>query len=268
VIERSRSDIMQHMLAGENCGFIVTRQTRDPWDIHVTKTLCAHKCCSAYDINSLFALYLYPNGDSLVESSPWPPGKGGRRPNLSQQFVDEFSSHLRLKFVSDGIGDRKKTFGPEDIFHSPAYRTRYAEFLKIDFPRVPLTTDRKLFARLCELGAELVGLHLLENVPMPVATYPLPGDNLVEKPHYKPPTDEAPGCVYVNKTQYFEAVPPDVWDFHVGGYQVCEKWLKDRKDRALTYDEIETYRRITESLRRTIRIMSAIDETIPSWPLP
>ena len=278
VIGRSRSDIMQHLMIGENLGMVFMRQVAldEPYShFGVTRTLIDNRAfVSNKGIVSLAPLYLYPNGDELIQASPWPAGQDGRRPNLSAQIVEQFALQLRLKFVSDGVGDRKKTFGPEDvfhyiyaIFHSPIYRTRYAEFLKIDFPRVPLTTDRKLFARLCELGTELVGLHLLENVPTPVATYPVPGDNLVEKPHYKPPTDEAPGCVYVNKTQYFEAVPPDVWDFHVGGYKVCEKWLKDRKDRALTYDDIETYRKITESLRRTIRIMSAIDETIPSWPL-
>ena len=90
----------------------------------------------------------------------------------------------------------------------------------------------------------------------------------MEKPHHKPLTDDAPARVYVNGTQYFDDVPHDVWEFHVGGYQVCEKWLKDRKGRTLTYDDIETYRKITEALRRTIRIMAAIDETIPAWAVP
>jgi predicted helicase len=153
------------------------------------------------------------------------------------------------------------------VFHSPTYRRRYAEFLKIDFPRLPLTSDRKLFARLCVLGAELVGLHLLERVPAPGATYPQAGDSVVDKPRYKPPTDESAGRVYVNKGQYFDNVPPEVWEFHVGGYQVCEKWLKDRKGRTLGYDDIQTYRKITEALRGTIRLMGEIDAEIPAWPL-
>lgn len=187
--------------------------------------------------------------------------------------------------VSDGAGDLKKTFGLEDVFHyayavfhSPTYRSRYAQFLKIDFPRLPLTSDRKLFATLCALGAELVGLHLLEKVPAPAATYPQAGDSVVDKPRYcgtgVPPVGHgqdahatSSGRVYVNARQYFDNVPPQVWEFHVGGYQVCEKWLKDRKGRRLAYDDVETYRRITEAIRQTLRIMGEIDDAIPSWPL-
>jgi predicted helicase len=188
--------------------------------------------------------------------------------------VTEFGEKLGLVFVPDGVGDLKKTFGPEDVFHyiytvfhCPTYRSRYAEFLKIDFPRLPLTSDRKLFARLCALGAELVGLHLLERVPEPVATYPQAGDSVVDKPRYKPPTDEAAGRVYLNKSQYFDNIQPEVWEFQVGGYQVCQKWLKDRKARTLSYDDIQTYRKITEALRGTIRLMGLIDQAIPTWPL-
>jgi predicted helicase len=202
------------------------------------------------------------------------PGKGGRRANLSPEFVAEFGQMLGLAFVPDGAGDLEKTFGPEDVFHyaytvfhSPTYRRRYAEFLKMDFPRLPLTADKALFARLCGLGTELVGLHLLERVPPPQATYPQAGDNVVEKLRYKAPTAQAPPRVYVNKDQYFENVPPEVWEFHVGGYQVCEKWLKDRKGRTLSYDEIETYRKITEALRQTLGLAAEIDRAIPNWPL-
>jgi predicted helicase len=277
LVERSRSDIMQHMMIGVNLALVSARSNKSPSMDHFfcSRDIMETKCGERTTQSALFPLYLYPNGDELIQASPWPAGKDGRRPNLSAPFVTDLSSRLRLKFVSDGVGDRKITFGPEDIlhyiyaiFHSPTYRTRYAELLRIDFPRVPLTSDRKLFARLCELGAELVGLHLLENTPTPRATYPIPGDNRVEKPHYKPLTAEAPGRVYVNGTQYFADVPHDVWEFHVGGYRVCEKWLKDRKGRTLTYDDIETYRKITEAIRQTIRLMSAIDAFIPAWPLP
>ena len=279
VVWRPRDEIMQHMVIGKNLAIMIGRagQVIGPgmWDIvHCARGMTEFNFFRRGG-NNLFPLYLYPNGDELIQASPWPAGKDGRRPNLSTQFVEELSSRLRLKFVSDGLGDRRKTFAPEDvfhyiyaIFHSPTYRARYAEFLKIDFPRVPLTTDRKLFARLCEFGTELVGLHLLEDTPTPRATYPIAGDNRVEKPHYKPLTDEAPARVYVNGIQYFDDVPHDVWKFHVGGYQVCEKWLKDRKGRTLTYDDIETYRKITEALRGTVRIMAAIDESIPAWPVP
>lgn len=278
MVTRTRTEVMRHMQAGENLGLITSRMTKGETFKHaqVTRSICEVICMSPKTSNNgfLFPLYLYPNGDFILESSPWPAGKGGRRPNLAPGFVEEFADGLKLTFVPDGTGDRKKSFGPEDVFHyayavfhSPTYRSRYAEFLKIDFPRLPLTRNRKLFARLCVLGAELVGLHLLERVPEPGATYPQAGDSVVDKPRYKPPTDEAAGRVYVNKSQYFDNVPPEVWEFHVGGYQVCEKWLKDRKGRILGYDDIQTYRKITEALRQTIRLMGQIDAEIPSWPL-
>ncbi len=278
VVWRPRDEIMQHMVIGKNLGITIGRaaQVIGPgmWDIvHCARGMTEFNCFRRGG-NNLFPLYLYPNGDELIQASPWPAGKDRRRPNLSVEFVAEFGDKLGLAFVPDGVGDLKKTFGPEDVFHyiyavfhCPTYRSRYAEFLKIDFPRLPLTSDRKLFARLCALGAELVGLHLLERVPTPGATYPQAGDSVVDKPHYKPPTDEAAGRVYVNKTQYFDNVPPEVWGFHVGGYQVCEKWLKDRKGRTLSYDDIQTYRKITEALRGTIRLMGEIDAEIPAWPL-
>ena len=105
-----------------------------------------------------------------MEVAAWPVGKDGQRPNLNPEFVADFEKRLGLFFVSDGKGDLKKTFGPEDVFnyiyavfHSPTYRSRYAEFLKSDFPRAPLTSDVNLFRSLCGLGAELVALHLLES---------------------------------------------------------------------------------------------------------
>jgi REP element-mobilizing transposase RayT len=178
------------------------------------------------------------------------------------------------------------TVGPEDvfhyiyaIFHSPTYRQRYAEFLKIDFPRVPLTSDRELFRRLCALGRELVGLHLLDSpaVSNLITRYPIPGDHPVEKGHpkYVPPGEPEPGTgkplehgrVYINKTQHFEGVPPEVWEFHVGGYQPMEKWLKDRRGRALSYEDLQHYQNIAVALKETIRLMAEIDGAIPSWAL-
>ncbi|MBA2732399.1 MAG: DNA methyltransferase, partial [Acidobacteria bacterium] len=203
---------------------------------------------------------------------------GGRRSNLAPEFIADFSQSLRMKFIPDGKGDRRKTFGPEDIFdymyavfHSPTYRTRYAEFLKIDFPRLPLTSNAELFRTLCALGSELVGLHLMEQHAPPVAGFPVKGDNTVEAVRYTQPGETADeGRVWINKEQYFENVPPEVWNFHVGGYQVCQKWLKDRKGRKLTYDDLSHYQHVVAALAETIRLMAAIDETIEEhggWPL-
>jgi hypothetical protein len=218
---------------------------------------------------------LYPAGTKgFGPASRWPPAEDGRRPNIMPDFAQALSEKVKLAFLPDGAGDFKTAFGPEDVLHyiyavlhSPTYRRRYAEFLKIDFPRIPFTTDAVLFGRLCSLGAELVALHTLECAPPRAATYAQAGDNVVHQPRYKPPTTQAPGRIYINNAQYFESIPPEVWQFHVGGYQVCERWLKDRKGQCLSYDDIETYRKITEAICQTIRLMAEIDASIPSWPL-
>lgn len=263
--------VMRHMLAGGNLGLISARMTKEKWDVFVSKNICGHKSCAAYDINSLFPLYLYPKteDDDLFEHSDWPAGKDGRRPNLSPEFVNEVSAKIKLDFISDGFGDLKKKFGPEDIFHyiyavfhSPEYRKRYAEFLKIDFPRVPMPTGKEIFVRLCGVGERLSKLHLMEaDILEDEAKWPafeIEGSGEVEKgyPKYVAHADKpANGKVYINKDQYFEGVKPEVWEFHIGGYQVCEKWLKDRRGRKLVYNDISHYRKITVALAETIGLM-------------
>jgi predicted helicase len=277
VVWRTRENIMRHMLEGENLGLITTRQTRDKWDSLATRSICAHKSCAAYDINYLFPLYLYPkeengkngngggNGNGYQMMIAEPKAKyGARGPNLNPAFVREMAAALKMDFVEDGKGDLKKTFGPEDvfdyiyaIFHSPTYRTRYAEFLKSDFPRVPLPTDAKQFKKLASLGEELVALHLLESPDAEkfITKYDTRGKNLVEQVRYV----DVKKRVYISNEQFFEGVPKDVWEFQIGGYQVCEKWLKDRKGRELTVDEIKHYQRIVKALYETIRLMKEID---------
>ena len=74
----------------------------------------------------------------------------------------------------------------------------------------------------------------------------------------------------INKTQYFVGIPEEVYNFHIGGYQVCQKWLKDRKGRQLTEEEIAHYQKIVVALNETIRIMKEIDAVIEGhegWPV-
>ena len=282
VIGRSRREVMRHMLR-ENVGLILTRQLSLPTYQHVWAT--RHPIdgntisLQTREYNYLFPLYLYsqfqhgPATQSDMSAlSPWPEGKGGRRPNLEPKFVEEVAGRLGLSFVSDGLGDLQETFGPEDVFHyiygvlhSPTYRVRYAEFLKTDFPRVPLTSDRKLFAGLAAKGAELVGLHLMESKALDalITKWPIAGSDMVEKVRY----EEKGRRVWINGTQYFEGVPPEVWGFHVGGYRVCERWLKYRKGRKLSWDDVQHYQRVVVALAETIRLMGEIDALIPGWPL-
>ena len=155
------------------------------------------------------------------------------------------------------------TFGPEDVlawiygvFHSPVYRSRYAAFLKIDFPRVPLPTDAAQFGRVCGIGHALMGLHLMEAPVLEDVDrqprFPVAGDNTVAAGY---PKYEG-GKVFINAKQYFEPVGADVWAFMIGGYQVCDKWLKDRRGRTLGYDDLEHYKKICVALGETVGLMA------------
>ena len=183
-----------------------------------------------------FPLYLYSEDGTKV-------------PNLKAEIVEE---------IENIVGKTE----PEEILdyiyavlHSPNYREKYKEFLKIDFPRVPYPKDKKTFKELVKLGTELRLLHLLEapKVNHFITTFPITGDDTIEKPLFKN------GNVYINKTQYFGNVPEIAWNFYIGGYQPAQKWLKDRKKRQLTNEEIEHYQKIIVALTETDRIMKEID---------
>lgn len=129
--------------------------------------------------------------------------------------------------------------------------------------RLPLTSNPALFRDLCGLGATLVCLHTVEKHGPKITSYPVAGGNKVEIVRYtKPEQGAAKGRVWINKAQYFEGVSPHVWEFHIGGYQVCHKWLKDRRGRQLTYDDLTHYQYVISALAETIRLMAEIDETI------
>lgn len=216
----------------------------------------------------------------------------GKQESLGAEFRHEPPEQLSLdKALWDGRGDLQRTFGPRDLFdwiyavlHSPTYRTRYAEFLKSDFPRVPTPGSLKLLQALVPLGRDLVALHLLrpEEVPVlndparfdPAITFNGTGEARVEKGYPKYEN----GKVMINSSRWFEDVPKETWDFHVGGYQVCEKWLKDRAakggkkastGRVLTDEDILHYRRVVVALTETRRLMAEIDQVIEKhggWP--
>ena len=265
-----RERVMCHMLAGPNLGLCVGRAGQvigsDTWEI-----VFASKFSSDFNLfrrggNCLFPLYIY--------STEKYRRVGERRvPNLNSDFVKAFSSATTLDFIPEGTGDLKTTFGPEDVLHylysvlhSPEYRCRYADFLKSDFPRVPVTNCAALFESLAALGKRLTALHLMEAEDGESPGFPVAGSNRVEKVRYAPPQKR----VWINSEQYFDGIAPDTWEFTIGGYQPAEKWLKDRKNRPLSYDDIAHYQSLCTALAETPRIMASIDETIDAyggWPL-
>ena len=295
VVWRPRTEAMPHLLAGENVALIACRQQArgdDEWAQVFATSRIAESCAISNitrEINYLFPLYLYPGVGKAAESlfSRWAKGKDGRTPNLDSGFVEQIAAAIELRFVSDGRGDLRKTFGPEDVlawicavFHSPRYRERYEAQLKLDFPRVQLPGSAELFRKLAEAGHELLVLHVLESLELDdfITTYTGPRNPEVGRVGW------SDGTVWLDAgktsareghratrpgTIGFHGVPEEVWDFHIGGYQVCHKWLKDRKGRTLSDEDIAHYQKIVVALTETIRIMAEIDEVIEAhggWP--
>ncbi|MEK8017261.1 MAG: type ISP restriction/modification enzyme, partial [Candidatus Parabeggiatoa sp.] len=263
---RPRHEVMQHLLVGKNLGLITCRQKSQQsqtWSLVGISNQIIESCAisnKTKEINTLFPLYIYPTKGLLSHRTE----DDKRKPNFAPKFIKDVETRLKLQFIEDGTGDFATTIGPEDIFHymyavfhSLTYRQRYAEFLKIDFPRLPLTRDKTLFQQLANLGEQLVAIHLMEADIESDSGYPIEGDNRVDKITYK---NEK---VYINKTQYFDNVTEAVWQFQIGGYQVCQKWLKDRKGRQLNYDDCNHYLYILAALEHTIQLMAEIEATPP-----
>jgi predicted helicase len=283
----------------ENCALLLPRQAiTGQFGFFITETLCDVNFTGSagqYGAGLVFPLYLYSNnnGQQTLDGQP------ERTPNLDAGIVQEIADGLGLKFVPEKdqilkqVQDdtERDSFAPIDlldyiyaVLHSPTYREKYKEFLKIDFPRVPYPTDPETFWQLAKLGGELRKIHLLEHpiVNDFITTYPVEGSNEVTKrltktnpgfmlyeeedgePMHTAEDHRYPGerlgRIQINNEQYFGMVPEKAWNFYIGGYQPAEKWLKDRRDRELSFEEIQHYQKIIVALMETDRIMQEIDE--------
>lgn len=282
LISRPGFDVMRHLLE-KNLALLATRQVAAGafHHIFVSASLIDRDPLSLVTRERTQAFPLYLHDTEKKKKSDWgkavtmalfdaPAGYHTRRPNLSPEFLKALAEKLKLPQTQphglpEGITPENIFHYAYAVFHSPAYRTRYAEFLKIALPRLPLTGDTTLFRALAGKGAELVALHLMESPKLNdiITEFPAKGSNEVEKVQY---TDKDKR-VWINAEQYFGGVPKPVWEFHIGGYQVCDKWLKDRKGRKLDIDDINHYQKIVVALSETIRLMAEIDALIPGWPL-
>jgi hypothetical protein len=265
--------LMREMSKGNNVGLVTSRMTKGEVFAHVMATRHPVEKIALSSKTSNNA-YLFP----LVIKAREHAGTlftqdQGSSVNLSAMHLAGWLSRLGLDPIlsvgSDGNPSATATAVFSYFFavlHSPSYRSQYAEFLRGEFPRLPLTSNLELFRALAWLGGELVALHLLESPKVNdfISRFEGKGDNSIpKKPAYKD------GAVWINATQRFEGVPEAVWNFHIGGYQVCEKWLKDRKGRTLTTDDITHFQRIVVALNETICLMAEIDrviETHGGWP--
>jgi predicted helicase len=277
MVERSRAEIMKHFLNGDNLGLIVGRQSTDNYwsNVQITKHMIDNRYHFSYKgISSEFPLYLY----AIDQKQGNMYEKVQRIPNLNTEIVSEFEETLHMQFVAEKTegnvcfannndelqNEYKEVFAPIDILdyiyavlHSPSYRDKYKEFLKIDFPRVPYPKNKETFWKLAKLGSEIRQIHLMESPLLNsfIKDYPFVGDgnNIVEKLEY------IDGKVYINSIQYFEGVPQLAWEFFIGGYQPAQKWLKDRRGNKLEYDDIIHYKKIIVALTETERLMKEID---------
>ncbi len=274
---RSRYNVMKHMAMPNNYCLIVGRQGQVvgnmPWNIIFISN-------NIVDLNMFYRgggvvspLYLYSE-----ESAQQTIGQTTERtPNLNAEIVKQIADILGLSFTNEpfdfaqGTADaeRSRSFAPIDILdyiyavlHSPTYREKYKEFLKIDFPRVPYPKDKDSFWQLVKLGGEIRQIHLLESptVEKYITQYPIDGNNVVSKPRFVSTSPDDRGKVYINDTQYFDNVPEVAWNFYIGGYQPAQKWLKDRKERKLEFEDILHYQKIIVALSETDRIMKEIEK--------
>ena len=269
-----RTEVMQHFLRGENVGLVYKLGNAElsSVSIMVTLNIIDFRSWSRPGMQGgdyISPLYLYPEtkGQQTIEQTT------ERQPNLNAEIVKQIAAKLGLSFTSEKE-TTENTFAPIDILdyiyavlHSPTYREKYKEFLKIDFPRVPYPKDKNVFWQLVNLGSQIRQIHLLESpvVENYITQYPIDGNNNISAIKYIPVhknkiTHQPQGDVYINETQYFAQVPLRAWSFFIGGYQPAQKWLKDRKGRKLEFEDILHYQKIIVALTETSRLMKEIDK--------
>lgn len=248
---------MGHLLRRTNRALVVPKQHEEDFGCFVTAHIAPHKALATYHRNYVFPLYFYPDA-SKHDLFSHTEEAGERKPNLNPELVTALTHAY----------EREPT--PEQIFHyayavlySPSYRELYNEFLKTDFPRIPFTADGDRFRDMAALGERLTPLHLLKSPELdpPLARFHGEGNARVgknQKAGFRYDPDEE--RVWINDAQFFEPVVPELWEYRIGGYQVLEKWLKDRRERQLSLDEIRTYCRIVTAIVKTIELQEQIDE--------
>ena len=312
-INSPRRDIMQYFLKGDNLGLVFKLGNAEEKSASamLSKNIIDFRSWSRPGMQGgdyIAPLYLYPedqNSEFLQDKAHTSTSSvQGRTPNLNTEIVNQIADNLSLNFTKEKE-NTKDTFAPIDILdyiyavlHSPTYRDKYKEFLKIDFPRVPYPQDIAKFWQLVSLGSQLRALHLLESPILEnyITQYPIDGDNTITKIQVEPttpcppsetkssdnlspfgggslqgggglnlnsPLDKADNDtlrIYINPNQYFDKVPKVAWEFYIGGYQPAQKWLKDRKDQKLQFEDILHYQKIITTLTHTHHLMQEIEK--------
>ncbi len=252
LVWRTVKRVMGHMMQ-ENLGLISARSNKSAQMDHFfcSDKIMETKCGESTTQSCLFPLYIYSDTeDKSLFSYTKKPEK--RAPNINPELYKSLAKTY------------KEESTPNDIFcyiyavlYSNIYRAKYAKFLKIDFPRIPFTKHYKLFRKLSKYGEQLVDLHMLKSAELdpPVAQFHGKGTDKVGKLKY----DDKENRLYINEEQYFDGITPQTWQYQIGGYQVCDKWLKDRKGKRLSLDDIKHYCRVVTALSKTSEIQKQID---------
>lgn len=247
IVSRAGFRAMRHMRK-DNLALVLPKYSTEEPGALLVNSLAGHKSFAAYDINYAFPLYLYPDEQDFDQT---------RRVNFDTKLykrLQRLATHP-ARGAPDELAVFDYIYG---VLHCPAYREAYAEFLKIDFPRIPWPATADEFWDVSDKGNQLRRLHLMEPIAIGATPYPFKGDgdSVVDKPRYED------GRVWINATQYFDATPEVAWGFYVGGYQPTQKWLKDRKGHALSFEDVKHYQRILKILSETDRIMRTITMTL------
>lgn len=261
-VVRPREAIMKHLRKDNMslCLIKVNSSVDGIFKVLVTSGITDKTLLSSKDNTNVFPLYIYKEN----------MGKEECIVNFNTEIYERIAKGLNYyacaesNVLIDPTSDYNGVLYPQDLFdyiyavlHSPSYRERYKEFLKIDFPRIPYPTDWEKFRDLVELGEELRLLHLMEDLPSKTGvTFPVAGSLQVDCYRWEN------NRVYINAEQYFDCVPESAWNFYIGGYQPAQKWLKDRKGMTLSFEDVKHYGRIIYVLQQTERIMQEIDEMI------
>lgn len=259
VLWRPRTKVMQHFIDGDNIGLVIARQAiTNNWShVLATKDIVDNRIFySNKGISICCPLYIYDH-------------QSERTPNIDTDIVKKIAKAAHLEFEAEKSGDKDK-FAPIDlidyiyaILHSPVYREKYKEFLKVDFPRVPYPKGAEHFRRMSAIGSELRRIHLMEHPALSelITQYPITGNNTVEKIRWELLPDGRTGRIWINAEQYFDNVPITAWELYIGGYQPAQKWLKDRIGKMLSYDNIMHYQRIIKVLIMTDALMAETDKS-------
>ncbi|MFX0015007.1 MAG: type ISP restriction/modification enzyme [Promethearchaeota archaeon] len=258
--ERPRSKVMRHMINGDNLGLVVSRNSRPAsWrDIQITEDIIELGVMATRPGNNapIFPLFLFRETTN------------GYKKEVN--FSNKFKRYIKLKY---GLGGKSSVvdvmYYIYAILHSKEYRTRYESFLKIDFPRIPFPTNPDLFFELHEIGRELAELYLMKSVNINDHNVRLRGSDNVDSSKVKRVSFTSDNKIRINSSHFFEGVSEEVYEFHIGGYQVCRRWLRNYRDKILTKNDILFFGRIVKVIQETIRLMEKIDSIIlqyQGWP--